>query len=1093
MQQHINWKAGLAALLVLVGNSLPIHGQSQTATFSIGSTIVQNASNQFGINLDWPYYNNWTHDPGMEPVAVNLRGTATGGGSDFVLNDGPVDTTFNGAFTDGFFVNAAIRIYREVNGAVTLLRSNTVTEYYASSNTDFRINLDATGPAVQAGDVYYLNLVADNVPAASVPPSVQANLPMADPWSPIGPVDQFRDRATVAPVDGGQTSMRLHTDQPEYVGMFQYRYGPLDLWMDSLDHGEPYRMEVWLRQEGRASDEVVLWMDEGYDQINTIFSGVDGTWQLFQYDFIAPARPAAGDPAIPQGLVFEGPGTVWVDNFRVYKTTEPVFSYQQDKIDALREANPETVRLWGGVANEQLGSTLDDWTSSEAVSLRQYNPEYGAQYSDTALKLPTALPVVAELNASPWFTFGPYHSEEEIHRFIEFMAGPVGTPGGDKRAAQGQIQPWVHLFPRMFFEFGNESWLSLFLWQMEPEEYGHYAEYFFQVVQSSPYYPAIANKIVFVINGALDESATTDYGHVAIQHCPSAHMVDIAPYIGGWESNVEFGNGSVNDAGFQEYLLFPAARIKHHTDIHAQSRDTLAAQGIDYDLITYEFGPGTQLPTGNTPVQWVMEAYGKSLAAGVATLDIMLDMQRNHYFAGNYFQFSGGTSYATHTHPEADFRPHPSWLAVQLANEHAMDARVAAQAVNVPTQFVAGEDEFPDADVPLVDLHAYRDGNDYTAILLSRSLDAETLVTLQLPFNQITSATRHMMTGDPRTNNTVSELITVQTEAFTPTLNGSSYTFPLPPGSVYVLEFSGTTVTPTAPQPIIGLAASQGSPTSDATIDFHVAFTETVTGLDSSDVVFSGTALPVSIQVDDAWPYDGSQYTVSVNVQNVSGSVDITLPAGAVTNLANLSSLAATATHAPVQFEQTNYPGFLTPAAGSTLTGTSSTIEWTTGDFNVDTFILEVGSQPEWDDVYAGTFTGQTLSALVDTLPDDGRTLHVRLYYIIGWQWAYEDITLQAYEAPPLPAPALTFPTTNVSGTSAVFTWTDNGNTVDHWYLDVGTSPGSSDLLEGNFTGSQQSATVSGLPANGSTIHATLWYLIDWTWTSADYQFQSQP
>ena len=108
------FKIGLAIIALIKCSQSAALGQAATAEFTIGAEIVQDHSNRFGVNLDWPYYNNWTHDPGMEPLAVNLKGTATGGGADFITNTGSVDTSYNGAFTDGFPNGASVRIYRVV-------------------------------------------------------------------------------------------------------------------------------------------------------------------------------------------------------------------------------------------------------------------------------------------------------------------------------------------------------------------------------------------------------------------------------------------------------------------------------------------------------------------------------------------------------------------------------------------------------------------------------------------------------------------------------------------------------------------------------------------------------------------------------------------------------------------------------------------------------------------------------------------------------------------------------------------------------------------------------------------------------------------
>lgn len=352
-----------------------------------------------------------------------------------------------------------------------------------------------------------------------------------------------------------------------------------------------------------------------------------------------------------------------------------------------------------------------------------------------------------------------------------------------------------------------------------------------------------------------------------------------------------------------------------------------------------------------------------------------------------------------------------------------------------------------------------------------------------------------MLTGDPRTNNTSQNTIEIQSEAFAPILAGNTYTFPMPPGSIYVLEFSATSLSSgLSPQPVSSLAEGQASSTTQDHVEFQVSFNETVSGLTASDVLFTGTAQPSDIEMLEVSPYDGSQYIVSVSLQNVSGTVDIVIPQGAATNNANVTSLASIATHAPVTFTQITYPSLVSPSANSTLPATSATFSWSAGDFDIDTFILEVGSQPEWDDLYGGTFSGQTLSTFVDQIPNDGRMLYVRLWYIIGWQWAYIDSEVQAFEAPSLPNPAIAAPlSSSISGSTVTFAWSNNGNIVDRWWLDIGTSQGSGEIHEGNYPGTQLSDTITGLPSNGFTIHARLWYRINWDWAFRDYQFQSNP
>ena len=84
--------------------------------------------------------------------------------------------------------------------------------------------------------------------------------------------------------------------------------------------------------------------------------------------------------------------------------------------------------------------------------------------------------------------------------------------------------------------------------------------------------------------------------------------------------------------------------------------------------------------------------------------------------------------------------------------------------------------------------------------------------------------------------------------------------------------------------------------------------------------------------------------------------------------------------------------------------------------------------------------------------------------------------------------PSISEPTANsvLSGTSQTFDWSANGVDVERWWLYVGTSLGARDIANSGDLGSNTQYDVIGLPANGATVHARLWYYSASQWRTID-------
>ena len=225
--------------------------------------------------------------------------------------------------------------------------------------------------------------------------------------------------------------------------------------------------------------------------------------------------------------------------------------------------------------------------------------------------------------------------------------------------------------------------------------------------------------------------------------------------------------------------------------------------------------------------------------------------------------------------------------------------------------------------------------------------------------------------------------------------------------------------------------------------------------------------------------YDSGVLPVSTTAALVSGlpedgsTVHVTLRwnAGGGTSELNYTYTAATSGGTG------GVPMILSPANGATLAGSSETFTWSAeGTTGITRWRLEIGTTVGGTDLYAQSLATATTSMLVTGLPSDGSTVHVRLKWRIDGTVSFADYTYTATGGGPLP-PAMTSPTpgSTLPAGDVSFAWNSNGTVVDDWQLLLGTSVGGSGLYDsGVLTAATTTDVVSGLPDDGSTIHATL-------------------
>jgi hypothetical protein len=182
------------------------------------------------------------------------------------------------------------------------------------------------------------------------------------------------------------------------------------------------------------------------------------------------------------------------------------------------------------------------------------------------------------------------------------------------------------------------------------------------------------------------------------------------------------------------------------------------------------------------------------------------------------------------------------------------------------------------------------------------------------------------------------------------------------------------------------------------------------------------------------------------------------------------------------------------PAPGSTLSGATATFRWNAGTA-VARYFLFVGQWQGGNSLFSQDM-GTSLEATVANLPADGSTIHVRLWSYIDGSWQFNDSTFKAAGSVTPVKAAITSPAPGavLPATTATFQW-NAGQAVTRYFLFVGRWQGGNTLFSQDM-GTSLSATVSGLPSDGSAIYVRLWSYIQGAWQFNDYVFTatgSQP
>jgi len=627
--------------------------------------------------------------------------------------------------------------------------------------------------------------------------------------------------------DGGEAAVKFTLKGEKPVRFEKYNHaGTGQTWYEVLQPGKEYAVEVWLKQEGMA-DPTFTFSFAGFyaKEIPPIRFTADGTWKHCTATFTPPKLWEGGGGTGQMVLEFKGPGTVWMDNFRVYAKEAPFLDYLPWQYDSLARSGMSSLRTHGFIK-----------TGTSTYSMTQFTNPGGATCGTSKENtLPQTLAILRKAKVNPWLQVEMHMTPEEWLGFVEYLAAPYdpardnqqAKPWAHKRHAQGQAKPWSDEFETIFFEISNETWNWLFNpWVFESmtdaatgtvydrgEVYGFMQEHVIECLQRSPYWKSagLDAKFRFVLGGW----GSSKYGTFAASRSPRSHYLTTAAYNGGWDEGE--GPATEDDASLWRVLLqVPQSSTPRAQQLRADRDELRGKVNPKLELGTYEAGPGYALSGLNnqpkmSPEQVLaQERTMKSLGGGTATLDNFLDKAYHGFTLQNFFTFyHGRTHWVSHTSWDRGARAHPPWLAMELFNRHGTGdflkvERLAAPAVDV----AAYKRRKAMKDVPLIACYASRRGARVNLFVLSRRLDNHpthgdpgfTPVTVELPFDQAAKITLYRMAGDPRAHNLDAEQVKIETVEVPAAAYGRVFALNektgadargLPPGATFLYVFEG--------------------------------------------------------------------------------------------------------------------------------------------------------------------------------------------------------------------------------------------------------------------------------------------------------------
>ncbi len=469
-------------------------------------------------------------------------------------------------------------------------------------------------------------------------------------------------------------------------------------------------------------------------------------------------------------------------------------AFRDQVVSTLRDLHPGILRFMDNGAS--FGSSLDDLLAPPFARRRAGYSLRQTRQEDIPIGLHESLTLAEAVGAEPWYALPAGFSPTEAAALMEYLGGPVSTPGGAKRAALGHPAPWTTTFHTLHLELGNEVWnAGDFPGEAlpDPAAYTARANAVFGAMRQSPAFRP--ESFDLILGGQIGNTWLTGQ---ELARGTAQTSTDFAPYLFS-----ELDDASSDEAVFGPMFAEPEQRDTHG-DLFASAQAARAGAHPAIPAL-YEVNLGTVHSTSASLTQSQIDSAAASMGAGLAVADHMLLALRELGITNqclfalpeyrNGFRADGGSHLSTPLWGSVidmggptNLR-RPSFLALQLLNQALLpqELPIILSGAN-PTWHQPKSPDGPveDANPHLLQLFAFADGPQHSLILLNLSRTAALPVSFTGPIrptgpvieSRLTSAHLTDTNEDAPRVNTITRTL--------PSLNTS---YSLPPFSLTTLRW----------------------------------------------------------------------------------------------------------------------------------------------------------------------------------------------------------------------------------------------------------------------------------------------------------------